>query len=66
VNVATAPRSGSFTKPQTFELSADKPEAELSIDCGGMDRLRIEVLGRGYDQVQVRAALLEPAILIAK
>jgi hypothetical protein len=31
-----------------------------------MDRLRIEVLGRGYDQVQVRAALLEPAILIAK
>lgn len=66
VTAATAPRSGAFGKPQTFELSGEKPEAELSLDCTGAERLRIEVLGRGYDQVQARAVLLEPAILIAK
>lgn len=66
VTVSAAPRSGAFGKTQTFELSSDKPEAELSLDCSAMDRLRIEVLGRGFDQVQARAVLLEPAILVDK
>ena len=64
VTAAAAPRGGGFGAAQVFELSAEKPEAELSLDCTGMERVRIEVLGRGYDRVQARAVLLEPAILI--
>lgn len=65
VVASVVPRTGAASKPQSFELTSDKPEAELSLDCAGMERLRIEVLGRGYDQVQARVVLLEPAILIA-
>lgn len=66
VLASVTPRSGAGTKPQSIELTTDKPEAELSLDCTGMERLRIEIMGRGYDQVQAKAVLLEPAILISK
>ncbi|HEX8875539.1 MAG TPA: hypothetical protein VF777_02240 [Phycisphaerales bacterium] len=64
VAASLIPRSGTPTKPQAFELTTDKPETELSLDCTGMERVRLEVKGRGYDQVQARVVLLEPVLRI--
>lgn len=66
VTASLAAKTGAFGKGQTFELSADRSEVELGIECTGMERLRIEVVGRGYDQVQANVALLEPLVLVSK
>lgn len=62
--ISTAGRDGKFREALKKDLTSDAPTADAAFDLSGEGRLRLEVRGKTFSDVQARLRLLEPAILI--